>query len=254
MMRYGYPGTGRIIQIEYRFSKEKEVSAEVNNNNGVAAMRLLLAEDDEILGDGLSSILKQRGMTIDWVKDGESAIGCLTRNLYDLVLLDLNLPKVSGLKVLSTLRSNGKRTPVLVLTARTDLGDKISALDGGADDYVMKPFEIDELCARIRALHRRNTGQAVSVISQGGVLLDPATRNVSVDGHPVLLSKREFSVLQLLMENCGRVLTRSRIEDALYGWGGEVESNTVEVYIHNLRKKLGVNPIRTVRGVGYLFE
>jgi DNA-binding response OmpR family regulator len=217
-------------------------------------MRLLLAEDDDILGDGLSAVLRQRGMTVDWVQDGEAAVSFFMGNVYDLVLLDLNLPKLSGLKVLNVLRSSGKHTPVLVLTARTDVDDRINALDCGADDYVMKPFDVEELCARIRALHRRNTGHAVSTINLGGVLLDPATHTVSVQGKPVLLSNREFSILQLLMENGGRVLTRSRIEDALYGWGGEVESNTVEVHIHNLRKKLGVNPIRTVRGVGYLFE
>lgn len=217
-------------------------------------MRLLLVEDDILLGDGMRATLTQSGWFVDWVKDGHSADLALTGEGYDVVLLDLNLPRLSGLAVLERLRARRNRVPVLVVTARDRVDERVRALDAGADDYVVKPFDVDELCARVRALHRRACGHASPLLRVGELVMDPAARTVTAEGRPVSLASREFAVLQALLENAGRVLSRQNLEEALYGWGDEVESNAVEVHIHHLRKKLGVNPIRTVRGVGYMIE
>lgn len=215
-------------------------------------MRLLIVEDDELLGDGLQTVLQQRGHTVDWVQDGITADHALQREYYDLAILDLQLPKLSGQELLTRLRSENNEIPVLILTARSELTDRVEMLNSGADDYVVKPFEMDELCARIQALHRRNKGHASPQLQVDNICLDQQAHTVTVDGRPVSLSNREFSVLQLLLENSGRVISRAKIEEALYGWGDEVESNAVEVHIHHLRKKLKTNPIRTIRGVGYI--
>lgn len=217
-------------------------------------MRLLIVEDDELLGDGLQAILQQRGHTVDWVQDGITADHSLRRECYDLAILDLQLPKMSGQELLTRLRSDNYAIPVLILTARSELDERVRMLNNGADDYLVKPFEMDELCARIQALHRRSKGHASSQLEIDSLCLDPQAHTVTIDGQPVNLSSREFSILQLLMENRGRVISRAQMEEALYGWGDEVESNAVEVHIHHLRKKLKGNLIRTIRGVGYIIR
>ncbi len=217
-------------------------------------MRLLLVEDDEVLGDGLKAGLKQSGYTVDWVQDGQSADTAFVTDSFDVAVLDLGLPKMSGLEVLRNLRSRGDELPVLILTARDGVADRVAGLDSGADDYLTKPFDLDELCARLRALQRRKAGRAEPVIEHGAVKLDPAAHQVFLDGELVNLSMREFVLLQHLMENVGRVIPRARLEQKLYGWESEVESNSLEVFVHHLRKKLGANLIRTVRGVGYIIE
>jgi DNA-binding response OmpR family regulator len=217
-------------------------------------MNLLIIEDDHLLGDGMKTVLTQQEFQVHWAQDGLSGDQALRKGSYDLVLLDLNLPGMSGLQVLQRLRAAGSTIPVLVLTARSEVSDRVRALDDGADDYLVKPFDVAELCARIRALHRRSLGQMNAALHIGELRLDTAARQVLVGKQPVQLSGREFDVLQLLMENAGRVMSRQRLEEAVYGWSNEVESNAVEVHIHHLRKKLGINPIRTVRGVGYIIE
>lgn len=217
-------------------------------------MRLLLVEDDRPLGEAVQAGLRQNGFTVDWVRDGEAADHALTIESFDLLVLDLQLPGRDGLQVLRRLRGRGSRLPVLVLTARDTVEDRVTGLDSGADDYLVKPFDLAELCARIRALLRRDSGRATPMIIHGLLRLDPAARKVCVEGEPVALSSREFALLQLLLENAGRVLSRERLEEALYGWDSAVDSNTVEVYVHHLRKKFGNDLIRTVRGVGYLVE
>ncbi|MGD8568046.1 MAG: response regulator transcription factor [Gammaproteobacteria bacterium] len=217
-------------------------------------MRVLLVEDDELLGDGLRAGLKQTGYTVDWVIDGQSAESALTDNEFDLVVLDINLPRMSGLEVLRNLRKRGQTIPVLILTARDSIPDRVEGLDSGADDYLVKPVDLDELCARLRVLQRRSAGRSDPVIQYGDLTLDPAAHRVTVNNKPVSLSMREFVLLQHLLENVGRVIPRARLEQKLYGWEGEVESNSLEVFIHHLRKKLGSNLIHTVRGVGYMIE
>jgi two-component system response regulator QseB len=217
-------------------------------------MRVLLAEDDDLLGDGLKTGLKQEGYTVDWVKDGQSAENALLDNEFDLVVLDLGLPKKAGLEVLKQLRSSGKHIPVLILTARDSVQDRVMGLDSGADDYLVKPFDLEELCARLRVLQRRTSGRSAPIITHGNISLDPAAHKVQLNGEPINLSMREFVLLQHLMENIGRVIPRARLEEKLYGWDAEVESNSLEVFIHHLRKKLGSDFIRTVRGVGYMVE
>lgn len=217
-------------------------------------MRILIVEDDELLGDGIRAVLAQSCGEADWVTNGVVAERALRSDSYDLVVLDLNLPGKSGFDILEQLRSEGIQIPVLVLTAREQISDRIRALDSGADDYVIKPCDPDELCARIRALFRRAQGMADRVLVHGDLTLTPAAHSVELGGKPLQLSSREFVVLQALLENVGRVLSRQRLEDILYGWNNEVGSNTVEVHIHHLRSKLGFNPIRTIRGVGYLIE
>lgn len=217
-------------------------------------MRLLLVEDDAALGDGIRAGLRQAGYTVDWLKDGRAAQLALETEEYALLVLDLGLPRLSGLELLKWLRNAGKELPVLILTARDTVQDRVQGLDGGADDYLVKPFDLDELAARIRALLRRRSGRAVALLQHGELSLDPAARRVERAGQAVDLSPREFAVLQVLLENRGRVMSREQLEQALYGWDGEVESNALEVHIHHLRRKLGSELIRNIRGVGYVIE
>ncbi|MDR3393099.1 MAG: winged helix-turn-helix domain-containing protein [Sulfuriferula sp.] len=217
-------------------------------------MRLLLVEDDAMLGDGVRAGLTQEGFTVDWVQDGAAAQLAIRTEPYALTILDLGLPKLAGLDLLKQLRHAGNTMPVLILTARDTVVDRVLGLDSGADDYLIKPFDLDELAARIRALLRRNTGRATPQIRHGDIVLDPAAHAVTASGMPVELSTREFAVLQTLLESAGRVLSREQLEQQLYGWNEEVESNTIEVHIHHLRKKLGSDLIRTVRGVGYMVD
>ncbi|MBQ0936340.1 response regulator [Ideonella paludis] len=218
-------------------------------------MRILLAEDDALLGDGLRNGLRQHGFQVDWVRDGEAAQRELRAQPYAAAVLDLGLPRLDGLDVLAQIRQAGVTLPVLVLTARDAVPDRIKGLDLGADDYVVKPIDLDELAARLRALVRRAHGQATEVLrAWGGVSLDVSARSVSKDGQPVTLSTREFDLLQAMVLNAGRVLSREQLEQHLYAWGQEVESNAIEVHIHHLRRKLGSDLIQTVRGVGYLLR
>ncbi len=214
-------------------------------------MRLLLVEDDRMIGESLRRALRQCGYAVDWVRDGRAADGTLSSERFDLVLLDLGLPQRDGMEVLQALRARGDRTPVIVLTARDALACRVQGLDSGADDYVVKPFELDELLARMRAVVRRKSGRAEPAIEVGGVTLDPSTHEVSRDGVPLALSAREYSVLEALMLRPGAILSRAQLEDLLYGWGEELESNAISVYVHQLRRKLGEGFIHTVRGVGY---
>ncbi len=215
-------------------------------------MRLLLVEDDTMIGDSVRQGLRQDGFAVDWVQDGEAAELALRTTEYALILLDLGLPHKSGLEVLRTLRRTGNPIPVLILTARDAVADRVRGLDDGADDYLVKPFALDELAARIRALLRRHSGRADPLITYGDLILNPATHQVMWRGQDVALSGREFAVLQALLERPGAVLSRVQLEERLYGWEEEVASNTVEVHIHHLRHKLDPALIRTIRGVGYM--
>jgi len=215
-------------------------------------MRILLAEDDPLLGDGLRAGLRQQGFHVDWVRDGEAAERELRAEPYAAAVLDLGLPRKDGLEVLAALRRDAIAIPVLVLTARDAVPDRIRGLDLGADDYVVKPVDLDELAARLRALVRRAHGQPQESLSAMDVILDPAARSVRQAGERVTLSAREFDLLHALMLNAGRVLSREQLEQRLYSWGQEVDSNAVEVHIHHLRRKLGAALIQTVRGVGYV--
>ncbi len=214
-------------------------------------MRILLVEDDPELGDGLTIGLRQAGFAVDWLRDGHSADQALQTEIFDVVVLDLGLPRLTGMEVLHRARSRGLAVPILILTARDATGDKVSGLDAGADDYLVKPIDLDELTARIRALTRRSAGRAAPLLVHGDLAVDPAARQVTQAGQAVELSSREFSLLQMLLENAGRVLTRTQLEQSLYGWRDEPDSNALEVHIHHLRKKLGSDLIRTLRGVGY---
>ena len=214
-------------------------------------MRILLAEDDPMIGGSPCNGLRGEGFTVDWVQDGRSAELALETTSYALVLLDLGLPKKDGLAVLHGWRRRDLTVPVLILTARDAVPDRVKGLDSGADDYLVKPFDLSELLARIRALLRRQAGRARELVEIGGVRLDPAAHTVEYQGEPVALSAREFALLHALLEQPGVVLSREQLEEQLYGWGEEVESNTIEVHIHNLRRKLSPGVIRTVRGVGY---
>jgi len=215
-------------------------------------MRLLLVEDDAMIGASVQSGLRQEGYSVDWVRDGAAAELALADAVHEMILLDLGLPGKSGLELLAALRRRGVTVPVLVITARDAVADRVKGLDAGADDYLVKPFDLDELSARIRALLRRQRGRASPLIEHGALTLDPATHEVLLDGAPVALSGREFALLHALLEQPGVPLSRARLEDRLYGWDEEIESNAVEVYIHSLRRKLGAEWIRNVRGVGYL--
>jgi len=215
-------------------------------------MRILLAEDDNLLGDGLRAGLRQLGFQVDWVRDGEAAERELRAQPYAAAVLDLGLPRRDGLEVLAAARQAGVTCPVLVLTARDAVPDRIRGLDLGADDYVIKPVDLHELAARLRALVRRAHGQPQERLTAQQVVLDPAAREVLLEGAPVALSAREFDLLHALMLNAGRVLSREQLEQHLYSWGQEVDSNAVEVHVHHLRRKLGAGLIQTVRGVGYL--
>jgi two-component system OmpR family response regulator/two-component system response regulator QseB len=215
-------------------------------------MRILLAEDDSLLGDGLRAGLRQLGFQVDWVRDGEAAERELRAQPYTAAILDLGLPRKDGLQVLTALRAAHIATPVLVLTARDTVPDRILGLDLGADDYVVKPVDLHELAARLRALVRRAHGQPQECLAAQDVVLDPASRTVRQAGISVPLSNREFDLLQAFMLGAGRVLSREQLEQQLYSWGQEVDSNAIEVHIHNLRRKLGNTLIHTVRGVGYM--
>ena len=218
------------------------------------AMRILLVEDDELLGDGLAAGLRHCGYNVDWLRDGESARAALATEDYAALVLDLGLPRLDGMAVLRLLRAEGNAIPVLILTARDTTWDKVGGLDSGADDYLVKPVDLDELAARLRALTRRRSGTRAPLLKFRDVELDPAARRVRVLGQPVEISAREFVILEMLMRNVGKVISRAQLESALYGWGEGAESNVVEVHIHHLRRKLGADLIRTVRGVGYLMD
>jgi DNA-binding response OmpR family regulator len=214
-------------------------------------MRVLLVEDDTMIGESLREALRRQGFAADWVRDGQAADAVLGSERFDAVLLDLGLPRRSGLDVLRALRARGDATPVIVLTARDALTDKVAGLDAGADDYLVKPFELDELLARLRAVGRRLSGRPSNLLQVADLQLDPATREVTRGGKAVLLSAREFALLQALLERPGAILSRAQLEDRLYGWGEELESNAISVYMHQLRRKLGDDLLHTVRGVGY---
>ena len=217
-------------------------------------MRILLAEDDDMIAEALTGSLKDAGYAADRVADGIAADSALRAQQYDLLLLDLGLPRRDGLDVLAKIRGSGNSLPVLILTARDDIGSRLAGLDGGADDYLVKPFDTAELLARIRALLRRRGGHASALLSNGAITLDPATRSVSVAGQPenIILSNKEFALLQALMLRPGMIFSRADLEDKLYGWGEEVESNAVDFLIHGLRKKIGKEYIKNVRGAGWL--
>ena len=215
-------------------------------------MRLLLVEDDAMIGETVLQVLRSEHYAVDWVRDGSMADQALRSEHYDLVLLDLGLPKRDGLDVLRALRARHSVVPVLVATARDGVSDRVAGLDAGADDYVVKPFDTDELLARIRALLRRSAGRAEPVFEHKGVSLNPATHEASIHGQPVSLSAREWAVLEPLLARPGAVLSRTQLEEKLFSWKDDVSSNAVEVYIHGVRKKLGADFIQTVRGLGYL--
>jgi DNA-binding response OmpR family regulator len=214
-------------------------------------MRLLLVEDDVLLGDGIKAGLEQAGYAVDWLRDGVSAANALASDRFDALILDLGLPRHDGMAVLRGLRRADSDLPVLILTARDTVAERVAGLDAGADDYLVKPFDLDELAARLRAIVRRRTGRAAPLIRHGDLVLDPASRAIRLAGELVELGTREFAILQTLLENAGQVLSRERLEESLYGWNEGVESNAIEVFVHHLRRKLGRELIRTVRGVGY---
>jgi len=215
-------------------------------------MRILLVEDDRLLGEGVRLGLAQAGLAVAWAQDGEEARLALETETFDAVVLDLGLPKVDGLTVLRWLRERGMVVPVLILTAQDGIEDRVKGLDAGADDYLTKPFSLEELKARLRALLRRSKGSPDPILRHGRIALDVAGQTVTLDGEPVELSARELATLAQLLANAGRVMSRGQLEEKLYGWGDEVESNAVEVFVHRLRKKLYPELIQTVRGVGYL--
>jgi two-component system, OmpR family, response regulator len=215
-------------------------------------MRLLLVEDDTMIGESVLDLLRAEHYAVDWVRDGEMAETALRTQTYDLVLLDLGLPRRDGLDVLRSLRSRQERIPVLIATARDSIGQRVEGLDAGADDYVVKPYDLDVLLARIRALMRRAAGRAEPVFEHMGVRINSVTREVTVGGEAVVLLAREWAVLEPLLARPGMVLSRAQLEEKLYGWKDEISSNAVEVYIHGLRRKLGADLIRNVRGVGYM--
>jgi two-component system OmpR family response regulator/two-component system response regulator QseB len=214
-------------------------------------MRLLLVEDDPMIGESIEEGLRGESYAVDWVRDGSAVELALSGFAYDLLLLDLGLPGKQGMDVLRAVRARGDDLPVLIITARDGTPARVEGLDAGADDYLVKPFDLDELLARIRALLRRRVSRTRSIIEHGSLKLDLASHEVTLDGQPVKLSAREFSVLRALLDNPGSVVSKSQLEEKLYGWNSEVESNTVDVYVHHLRKKLGPDFIKNVRGVGY---
>ncbi len=215
-------------------------------------MRILVVEDSTLLGDGIQTGLRQHGFTVDWVQDGVAADIAIKGESYAAVVLDLGLPRRSGLDVLKGMRQSRNATPVLILTARDAIEDRVSGLDAGADDYLVKPFDLGELAARLRALIRRSGGHAASTLTIGTLSLDPASRMVTFRNEPRTLSAREFDLLHVLMSNAGRVMSRDQLASALYAWGEEIESNAIDVHLHHLRKKLSPDIVQTLRGVGYL--
>jgi two-component system response regulator QseB len=214
-------------------------------------MRVLLVEDDAMIAQGLQTALRQNGFAVDWMGDGRSAAGALQGSVFDVVLLDLGLPHRDGIDVLRELRNRGDATPVIILTARDEIQDRIAGLDAGADDYIVKPFDLDEVTARMRSVMRRAAGRGDPSIRHGELRLDPVARTIERSGVPVSVSAHEFAVLEALLQRPGAVLSRAQLEDRLYGWDEQIGSNAVEVYIHGLRRKLGSDAIRTLRGVGY---
>jgi DNA-binding response OmpR family regulator len=214
-------------------------------------MRIFLIEDDPMIGESMRGALRHAGYAVDWVRDGRVAESTLVAERFDLVLLDLGLPYRDGLEILRAMRARNDATPVIIVTARDVLANRVHGLDAGADDYIVKPFELDELLARMRAVVRRKAGRSQPAIEVGCVTLDPSTHEVTRDGCGVALSAREFAVLEALMLRPGAILSRAQLEDRLYGWGEELESNAISVYVHQLRRKLGEGFIHTVRGVGY---
>jgi DNA-binding response OmpR family regulator len=214
-------------------------------------MRLLLVEDDAMIGENVRDGLTREGHTVDWVRDGVAAEAAIAAQPYGAVLLDLGLPRRDGVEVLRDVRALRNDVPVLIITARDAVSDRVRGLDAGADDYLVKPFDLDELSARVRALTRRAAGRSTGIVEHGPITLDPATREVRVHGRPVALSAREYALLEALMARPGIVLSRAQLEERLYGWDDEVASNAIEVHIHNLRRKLGGDLIRNERGVGY---
>jgi two-component system response regulator QseB len=217
-------------------------------------VRLLLVEDDELLGGGIEDALTRAGYAVEWVRSGPLALAALVQPGLDAVILDLGLPGMDGLEVLRRARDSGSGTPVLILSARDAVAQRVAGLDAGADDYLTKPFDVDELLARVRVLQRRARGAARNVLEHGHLRLDPAALSVTHDGRPVALQRREFMLLQKLLAAPGTVLTRAQLEESLYGWDGSVESNALDVHVHNLRRKLYPEVIRTVRGVGYVAD
>jgi two-component system response regulator QseB len=217
-------------------------------------MRLLLIEDDKMIGESVRKGLRQDGFTVDWVQDGRSGETALLEGVHDLLLLDLGLPGKEGIEVLKTLRKKGNTIPVLILTARDALADRVGGLSAGADDYLIKPFDFEELAARIHAILRRKSGRTETLMRHGDITIDPASRHVTQHGNPVNLSAREFALLEALLDRPGAVLSVAQLEEKMYGWNEEVGSNAVEVHIHALRKKLGSDLIRNVRGVGYVIH
>jgi two-component system response regulator QseB len=214
-------------------------------------MRALVIEDDPMIGRAVVAGLQDGGYTVDWVRDGTEAELALTHRVYDLALLDLGLPRRDGLEILKGLRRSGNQLPVVIITARDAIADRVAGLDSGADDYLVKPFDLDELLARARAVVRRKDGRSTPEMTCGGLTVDPVKRIVTFRGSPVELSAREFAVLEALMKEPGAVVSREKLEDAVYGWGEEVGSNSIEVHLHHLRRKLLPELIRNVRGVGY---
>jgi two-component system, OmpR family, response regulator QseB len=215
-------------------------------------MRILLAEDDAMIGASVRRGLAQDGFTVDWVQDGRAAELALAENVHDALLLDLGLPRKDGIELLTAMRKRGDGRPVLIMTARDAIADRVAGLDAGADDYVVKPFDLSELAARLRALLRRQSARAEPTLRFGDIELTPATRETRVRGETIALSGREFALLEALLARPGAILSRAQLEDKLYGWTDPVESNAVEVHIHSLRRKLGADLIRNVRGVGWM--
>jgi len=214
-------------------------------------MRILLIEDDRLIGDGIKAGLSKLGFSIDWFTQGKEGLRALSAAPYDAVILDLSLPEIDGLDILRQWRQQGQDEPVLILTARDALEQRINGLQMGADDYLCKPFALSEVAARLQALIRRRHGQLPPTLKHGGVIMEPGSHTVTLNGEPLVLKAREIALLELFLLNAGRVLTRSQLEEKLYGWDDEVSSNAVEVHIHHLRKKLGSEFIRTIHGVGY---
>ena len=215
-------------------------------------MRILLVEDDTLLGNGVCAGLRREDNAIDWVKNGETALSAIIETQYDCIILDIGLPKMSGLDVLKKMRESNNDTPVLILTAQDDISDRVKGLDAGADDYLVKPFDFVELSARLRALARRTRGKASEIIQYNNIKIDTTAHTVEYDNQHVELSRREFALLVELVTNQGRVLSRHHLEQKLYSWGDEIESNTIEVYIHHLRKKIQTDLIKTIRGIDYI--